>query len=284
MRANYLAPQSRLFIFSDGPRDESAREGVEQVRQYIHQVDGFASIEIIERDRNYGCAKNIIDGITQVVNEFGRIIIVEDDILTSPYFLSYMNEALELYKDDDRVGTVNGYISPILAANNPPENFFTREVAIWGWGTWSRVWKYYNYDAGQLLAQIQAAGLEDKYNYGLKSKPRSNNLKAQAAGKVGTWDYQLDATLCLHGKLSLRSGKAFSNNIGFDGTGIHCGTADYGKINVQLADEYEPLKKIPVEVDERMYKVYKKSITPPSLLYRAVRKIWRILTGRNKKS
>ncbi|MBQ3403496.1 MAG: glycosyltransferase [Synergistaceae bacterium] len=286
LKANYLAPGSRLFIFSDGPKDDAALEGVRKVREYIATVDGFASVEIIEREKNYGCSGNIIDGITQVVNEFGRVIVVEDDILTSPWFLRYVNDALELYKDDDNVAIISGYLHPryLRAYKDMPQSFFMRVPMIWGWGTWQRSWKDYEYDAGKLLEQIRAQGREDEYNYCLKNKPRTRNLQAQADGKVGTWDYQLDASMFLKRRLSLCPGRTFTNNIGHDGTGIHCGIADYDSVNVKLSDEYEPLRKIPVELDEKVYEVHRKSLIPPSLPYRAVRKLWRIITGKNRKS
>ena len=275
LRANYLASQSRLFIFSDGAKNDSAREGVEQVREYISTVDGFASVDVVERPHNYGCAKNIIDGITQVVNEFGRVIVVEDDILTSPYFLSYMNDALELYKDDDNVAVISGYLHPMYYGHTKPDGFFSYDLGTWGWGTWQRSWKDYEYDAAKILKQIQDAGLEDKYNYGLKSKPCSGWL-ILAAGKSSIWDYQLQAVMFLLGRMTLRPGRTFTNNIGLDGTGLHCGTCDYNAFNLHLAEEYHPLKKIPVELDMRMYEIFRKSLMPRSLPYRAVRKIWRI--------
>ena len=86
---------------------------MEETRSYIRNITGFKSLRIIERDRNFGLANNIIDGVTSIVNEFGRIIVLEDDLLTSPYFLKFMNEALSLYEDEERVISVHGYIYPI---------------------------------------------------------------------------------------------------------------------------------------------------------------------------
>ena len=136
LRANYLAKDTPLFIFSDAPKNEHAVKGVEEVRRYLRTVDGFKSVTITERPQNYGCAKNIIDGITQVVNEFERVIIVEDDILTSPYFLKYMNDALELYKDDDKVGMITGFLHKSYYPSDEklPESFFMDNIAGWGLG------------------------------------------------------------------------------------------------------------------------------------------------------
>ena len=289
LKANYGASQSRLIVFSDSPRDEKSAEGVRQVREYLSHLDGFASIEIIEREENYGCAKNIILGITQVAREFGRVIIVEDDILTSPYFLTYMNEALELYKDDDKAGTVNGYLDPMWACpgEEMPQSFFRWGVGVWGWGTWQRSWCSYEYDAWKLLQRIKAAGREDEFNFGLKHKPNSKTLEDQGMGYVGTWDYQLVASMFLHGRLSLVPGRTLTNNIGFDETGVHCGRLDYDKVNLKLADEYEPLRKIPVEVDEHIgsnyIQAFKKANPHRSIPYRIARKIWHIMRGRGRR-
>ena len=285
LRANYLAPQSKLFIFSDGPRDEQSREGVEQVRQYLHQVDGFASIEIIERDRNYGCAKNIIDGITQVVNEFGRVVIVEDDVLASPYFLNYINEALEIYKDDEKVCSAVGFCPNYGKNVQLPQSFFTRD-GIWGWGTWQRAWKDYEYDADKLLSQLISKGILEEFDAGLKQQFYSNMLRSQAAGRLDTWDVQWRAVNFLHDRLSLFPGKTLTINIGLDGSGSHGQLGDNESVNTVLADSYEPLKRIPVELNQYIYGLQvaaTKKLMPPCLPIRAVRKIWRILTGKYRR-
>ena len=280
-------------MFSDSPKDDKSAEGVRQVREYLSRLDGFASIEIVEREENYGCAKNIILGITQVAREFGRVIIVEDDILTSPYFLTYMNEALELYKDDEKVGTVSGWLSPMSMCSGEekemPQSFFVAAgVGIWGWGTWQRSWCSYEYDAWKLLQRIKEAGLEDEFNFGLKHKPRSKNLEDQAMGYIGTWDYQLVASMFIHGRLSLVPGRTLTNNIGCDGTGEHCGPADYDKVNLKLAEEYVPLRKIPIEanqhIDNYFAEAFARANPSRSILYRAARKVWHILRGRNKRT
>ena len=279
MKENDLASDSRLFIFSDGPKDnEKSREGVAKVREYISSVDGFASVDVIARESNYGCARNIVEGITQIVNEFGRVIVVEDDILTSRYFLRYMNDALELYKDDNKAGAVSAYIQPMYVNKGLPQSFFSHDVGLWGWGTWQRVWKDYEFDAGILLEKIRKAGLEEKFNYGLKLKPCTRELTSVAADGVDTWDFQVKGSLFLHGRYVLKPCKPFSNNIGFDGTGLHCGTTDYNKVNAVLAEEYTPLERIPVELNMLADKLYYRAMVRSySIPYRTLRKIWRMV-------
>lgn len=128
---NAEAKFSDLFIFSDGPKTPEKKAGVEENRKYIHTISGFKSISIIEREKNWGLANSLIAGITEVINKYGKVIVVEDDLILSPYFLQFMNEGLEKYKDDDRVGTITGFVPPIK--DKLPETFFLKYFQCWGW-------------------------------------------------------------------------------------------------------------------------------------------------------
>ena len=99
LQKNELASESNLIIYSDEANNKNVQENVDKVRLYIDQIDKFKKVTIIKRETNWGLANNIIDGVTKVVNQYGKIIVLEDDMITSPYFLKYMNEALEIYKD-----------------------------------------------------------------------------------------------------------------------------------------------------------------------------------------
>ena len=100
LQKNELASESELFIYADGTKNEKLNDQVLEVRSYIKEVDGFSKVTIIERDKNWGLAANIIDGVTNVINQYGKIIVMEDDIVTSPAYLSFMNQALDFYKNE----------------------------------------------------------------------------------------------------------------------------------------------------------------------------------------
>lgn len=106
LQNNTLAAESELYIYSDAARKDTDEAAVAEVRNYIHKITGFKSITLIEREKNWGLARNIIDGVTTQVNRFGRVIVMEDDLITAPYFLQFMNDALETYKDEPRVGHI----------------------------------------------------------------------------------------------------------------------------------------------------------------------------------
>ena len=146
---NAEAKFSDLFIFSDGPKTPEKKAGVEENRKYIHTISGFNSVHIIEREKNWGLANSLIAGITEVINKYGKVIVVEDDLILSPYFLQFMNEGLEKYKDDDRVGTITGFVPPIK--DKLPETFFLKYFQCWGWATWKRAWDLLEGDARSLL-------------------------------------------------------------------------------------------------------------------------------------
>jgi GT2 family glycosyltransferase len=156
LRNNRLADKSELFIFSDGHKKNEERK-VEEVRHYIRRIKGFKNITIVERDKNWGLAENIIDGVTRLVNEYGKVIVLEDDMVTSPLFLKYMNDALNMYRDEEQVASIHGYIYPI---QNLPENFFIRGADCWGWATWKRAWNIFEPDGKKLLDELKSRKLE----------------------------------------------------------------------------------------------------------------------------
>src|ERR1700744_1050421 len=140
LQKNILAEESRLFIFSDGPKPPADETKVEQVRQLIQEISGFKSVKIISSKQNLGLANSIIKGVTQLVNEYGKVIVFEDDLLSSPYTLEYFNEALTRYADEEKVMHIGAYMFGI-DNKNLPETFFYRIVYSWVWATWNRAWK-----------------------------------------------------------------------------------------------------------------------------------------------
>ena len=138
LQKNELANKSELFIYCDNAKNKGAQKSVDEVRNFVKNIKGFKKITIIKRKRNWGLACSIIDGVTKIVNEYGKIIVLEDDLVTSPYFLEFMNDGLKMYKDDLKVASIHGYIYPIKSL---PDTFFIKGADCWGWATWKRVWE-----------------------------------------------------------------------------------------------------------------------------------------------
>lgn len=143
---NHLADKSVLYIFADGPKDKMDDESLEKikdVRKLIKERQWCQEVHIIEADKNKGLANSIIDGVTQIVNEHEKVIVLEDDLITSRGFLQFMNEALTKYEAEDKIMHVSGYQFPIDVPALGEASFIPI-TASWGWGTWKRAWALFD--------------------------------------------------------------------------------------------------------------------------------------------
>lgn len=247
LRHNLLADQSDLVVFSDAAAKPDAENQVQAVRDYVRSIAGFRSVTIIERERNFGLAASIVDGVSRLCKERGRVIVLEDDLVTSPHFLTYMNDALERYAGDDRVIAVHGYMFPV--AMTLPESFFLRDPGCWGWATWKRAWDLFDSDAAEQWRRVQAEGREKEFDLD-GSYDYSGMLKGRIAGQNQSWAILWYATAFLQNKLTLYPGLSLVQNIGFDGTGTHGGAVN--SFAVRLADRRVPVSSISVEEDRRV--------------------------------
>lgn len=239
LAANELASESDLYVFSDAPRTEAQHEAVHKVREFLHTVNGFKSITIIERETNLGLANSIIDGVTRLTESHGRVIVLEDDLFTSPYFLRYMNEALEMYADDEQVVSVHGYVYPLK--KHVPELFFIRGADCWGWATWQRGWQLFDENGSRLLSRLREQKLEKKFNFG-NSYPYMKMLEDQVNGINNSWAIRWNAAAFLENRLTLYPGQSLVRNIGFDESGTHCGANE--NFDVVLVNSPVPMKRI----------------------------------------
>ena len=248
---NEYASGSDLIIFSDASKNDAAEDGVRQTRAYLRGITGFRSINLIERAENMGLAANIIDGVTQVVNEYGQIIVLEDDLLTSPFFLKYMNEALSMYEDANEVISVHGYIFPIK--RKLPESFFIRGTDCLGWGTWKRGWDLFTPNGAELLDQIRARKLEWTFDFS-GSYPFMKMLEKQAEGSVSSWAVRWYASALLKDKLTLYPGRSLIFHNGSDGSGTNY--SGDNALDVKLSDRPIVLERLLPEEDMNARKAF----------------------------
>ncbi|MBA2587448.1 MAG: methyltransferase domain-containing protein [Alphaproteobacteria bacterium] len=242
---NSEAPHTGLTIFCDGARGEQYRADVAAVRAYAAQVTGFASLEVVERPRNFGLAASIIDGVTTMLAHHENVIVVEDDLLVSPHFLAYMNDGLARYAGDVRVASIHAYIYPL--ARPMPETFFLRGADCWGWATWRRAWQHFNPDGAALLAQLQSCGLVRDFDYGGVAA-FTEMLANQIAGHNNSWAIRWHAAAFLDGLLTLYPGRSLVHNIGNDGSGTHCSDDAAGHFGREVATT--PVTVGPIAVEE----------------------------------
>lgn len=240
--ANEGASDSDLFVFADGPRSESDADAVGSVRRYINEITGFRSITVIERAKNVGLANSIISGVTEVLKKYDRVIVLEDDLVTSRFFLRFMNEALEHYKDDDRVASAHGYVYPVK--ESLPETFFLRGADCWGWACWRRSWQLFEPDGSRLIAELERQRLTRRFDMD-GSYEFMQMLRDQVAGANNSWAVRWHAAVFLENKLTLYPGRSLVRNIGNDLSGSHgIGTTIY---DVDVTTNPVPVGGIPVE-------------------------------------
>ena len=270
LQRNELADNSELFCFSDGAKCETDQEKVLAVRKYIHSIPTFKKVTIIEREKNLGLAQSIISGVDEIVNAYGQIIVLEDDMVTSPFFLQYMNDALRFYRDEEQVISVHGYMYPVKA--KLPETFFLKGADCWGWGTWKRGWQLFEADGQKLLDSLKAMNLSRQFDFD-GSYAYTEMLEEQVTGKNDSWAIRWYASAFLNGKLTLYPGKSLLANTGLDESGTHCGLTNLfdGRVNLRSVR----IQEIPLTENRPARKSVKKFFRSldPSLARRAWAKI-----------
>lgn len=221
LRDNPLAHMSRLHIYSDGPKTSRDEPSVAQVRHMIRKTDGFAEVTIHEQTANIGLARSIIAGVTELSERYGSVIVLEDDLVVSPGFLTFMNQALEHYEHASRVMAISGYLFPVEHPEHLASTFFVSVPASWGWGTWQRAWKQFEPDSTELLAGLSAKVDQDHFDVD-GAYPYFTQLKLQAAGKLDVWGVRWYAAMFAAQGLCLYPSQSLVQNIGMDGSGMHC--------------------------------------------------------------
>jgi len=221
LQKNELAKESELFIYSDEAKSDDVRKSVDEVREYIDKINGFKKVTVIKREKNWGLADSIIDGVTKIINEYGKIIVLEDDLVTSPYFLKFMNDALEFYEDEEKVWHISGWNYPI-ETDGLDDVFLWRLMNCWGWATWADRWQYFEKNTNKLIdefsqEQIKYLNLEDFNN-------AWSQVKLNKKNEIKTWAIYWYATIVKNNKLCLNPTKTFVTNIGLDGSGENCGS------------------------------------------------------------
>lgn len=252
LQQNLLADESRLYIFCDAAKTDADKPKVEQVRQLVKDVSGFKSVKIILRNHNLGLAESIISGVTQLVYEYGKVIVFEDDLLSSPYTLQYFNDALTKYANQEQIMHIGAYMYN-LHDKKLPETFFYRAATSWGWATWARAWKNFEPDVDKLIAQfdtlkIARFSIEGKMNFW-------KQIEQFKAGKNNSWAIRWYASIFLKNGLTLNPSQSLIQNIGHDGTGVHSNKEDM--YHVQMGRKQVTQFPDIIEENEEAYKAIK---------------------------
>ncbi|MEH7250372.1 sugar transferase [Neobacillus niacini] len=256
LKKNILACDSDLIIFSDYAKKDSDLINVNKVRDIINNIDGFKSITIIEQKENQGLAKSIINGVTEVIDKYNKVIVLEDDLITSKYFLSYMNEALDLYERESRIWSISGYGPKIkIPSGYSDDIYLSPRGCSWGWATWKDRWKTINWEINDF----------DELKNNIQKKKAFNNggndmffmLEDQINGWIDSWAIRWGYNQFKQSKYTVYpiTGKSLVSNIGLDFSGTHSSSSD--KYNVEINRGNIQLKK-DIEVNHETLNEFKK--------------------------
>lgn len=269
---NNLADKSVLYIYADGAKQNASREQldkIEQVRNLIKSKQWCSEVHIVESDINKGLANSVISGVTKIVNQHGKVIVLEDDIVTSKGFLKYMNDALYLYEGEEKVAGVSGYNYRISSKDS---TFFLRQGSSWGWGTWKRVWDAINFDI-DLVKYFDNQNIIKKFNVN-NSYGFYQMLLDQKVGKIDSWAIRFYASFFLAEQLFLHPRFAMSDSIGIDeGTHVRPGEKRVNLEKLRLLQELK-IKREKIFVkrkNERAIEKHLKSLNDRVGIHRIVR-------------
>jgi Glycosyltransferase like family 2 len=211
--------ESLLYVFCDGAKKPEDQAAIDETRAVVRSIVGEKA-KMIEAAQNQGLANSIIAGVSKLLDEFDRVIVLEDDLIVSPHFLSYMNVALETYQNESLVMQVSGYMFPIKEMASQTEAMFLPFTASWGWGTWRRAWDYFDPNAtGWEVLKTDAAmksrfNLNEAYNY-------FDMLASQMSGEIDSWAIRWYWSVFQNNGCVLYPSISHVDNIGIDGSGTH---------------------------------------------------------------
>lgn len=239
LQRNFLALESDLIIFSDGSNNENNLTKIQAVRQYIHTISGFKSVTIFESPDNKGLANSIISGVTQIIEKYGKVIVMEDDLISTPNFLEFMNRGLEFYKNDQNIQSINGYSLSI--DQNEKNIYFQMRPFPWGWATWADRWNLELFDKMKIKKVIdsdRSVLKQFKKNCGHDiSKMLLNSIN----NKNDSWYVRWTFNHFLNNKYSVFPKYCYIQNIGQNNKGTHCkGIGAYQSV---LANEEKEIPK-----------------------------------------
>lgn len=265
LRKNKYASESSLYIFVDGPKDNSSNELISriiEVRKIVENVKGFAEVEYHFADSNIGCRDSIINGISYVLNKYPSVIVLEDDIITSPAFLTYMNHALDLYLKRPTVFSISGHSHSPSKFQIPHDYdydvFASPRVFNWGWATWADRW--FSTDWSMSYYNSFMNHPYEKMAFNRSGDDMVRMLVDEHEGRSSAWDIQFTFHHFRNNALSIVPCISYTYNIGLDGSGTHCNKYNGIQDEPLLNKNYEPIFLDVLYLDSRiinrMYSVF----------------------------
>ncbi|MCC5850856.1 MAG: sugar transferase [Verrucomicrobia bacterium] len=262
LRRNHGAARHDLMVFSDAPAGEKDAADVTATRAVCRNIRGFRSVRVIGRDRHLGLAESVISGVTQGLEEFGRAIVLEDDLVTGSGFLAWMNAALETYRDDPRIFSVCGCALPgfrrLVPQDYPHEVWLSRRHLSHGWGTWKPAWDAVEWEIPDFERFRNDPAEQSRFDLG--GADLSEALIRQQTLKQDLWAVRFTYAHFKHNAWSLIPMKSHVKNIGYDGTGRNCLPNPLRWFDRVEADSHFPPFPMDIQPDERLLDACRKVI------------------------
>jgi hypothetical protein len=257
-----------VHLFLDGAQGEHDASAVHACHIVAEQYSREIDLMIHNSSMNRGLYRSLTEGVSEVLDQYHQLIVLEDDILTTTHFLPYMLDGLSCYADEPRVASIHGYTPPIPA--ELPETFFLRGADCWGWATWRDRWKLFRSDAAAMAAEIRERGLSADFDLGGRV-PNLHLLDAKAAGRSSSWAICWHASCFLADRYTLHPGRSLVRNIGLDYSGEHC--APSASLEAVLTDTPLPVFRQQVEENPALVAAFARQLAPAPLPLRALRRV-----------
>lgn len=220
LQKNFLAAESELFVFSDGAKDENGIPKIQEVRDYLKTINGFKKVTIRESGVNKGLANSIISGVSEIIEEYGKIIVLEDDLITSPNFLNFMNQSLYFYEENRKIFSVSGWSLKLESLKNLESDFYVHyRMSSWGWGIWKDRWEKIQFENSYFLKFLSDKEKQHLFKRGGYDMPRM--LKAYLKGKNDSWAIRACYHQFENNLLTIAPTNSKVNNIGFGKNATH---------------------------------------------------------------
>lgn len=277
LAANPMAEQSDVFIFIDGPRMNKEGEGekVDQVKAVAKAVSGFKSVTIKISEQNKGLAKSITGAATELLNQYGTVIVIEDDLYLSPSFLTYMNTMLQAYKNDERVMQVTGYSTKIRHSEQYHcDHYLTHRAHSWSWATWKDRWETVDWEVKDF--EELAASKEKRKAFCEYGSDLYKMLDGWKAGRNNSWFIRFNYSMHKQGRFSIAPIQSLVRNDGFGDDATNC--KNYNRYKIDFLSDYKTEWIIPSHIKWNE-KLDKESVRFWSIPYRIYGKIMTLIKG-----
>lgn len=274
---NLLAKETEIFIFSDAAKSEAGLEKVNAVRNFINCTDwhdSFRKVTIVQAEKNKGLAKSVIGGVSDIIERYNKVIVIEDDLILSPYFLEYMNGALDYYKDDKNIWSVSGYSFPMKSLKNYDHDvFYSYRGSSWGWATWADRWAKVDWEVKDYQELIESKERIKLFNRG--GSDLVGMLRLQMEGKIDSWAIRWVYAQSKLDMYTVYPKHSYLVNGGCDGSGTHSGNNDNYSTDIQESTENCRFEKLTIDKAVAREFWYKYSDTLDKKIKRNLKKIFK---------